>query len=387
MEKKEKILIGNKRNRNDIPSESDIYQEMGTPDISSDKINYFLSQIKPMYETGVNYSFSFSDVKDKPINNVIAICLWGLLPLYEGRVLNFSKKINIETISRSPYFNKVEGVFDFFSNIQCLFYMEPDNYKKLSFLEDGKCGYIFEGKKDYYLLINIKSLKKFKHIEKNDNYCQFWLIKIENKNILDKLELSPKMKMVEEMEKKISDYKRIIDEKERYLENERKAYTDRINKIIKTKDDQFAELKSKHQKEIEEKNEIIEQLKLETKMLKRTRRFVGLESRSESRLFIKDETNVISYEEVEEESKENKDDDKDPSLNQDFSCILCCIRVRNIFFDKCHHCCVCDQCLEKCYHKSNKKTNQKEYFCPICNNDTQKDDQNSFTESKKIFFV
>ena len=43
-------LIGFKRNRSDIPLESIIYEKMNTPDISKDKINYFLSQIKPKYE-------------------------------------------------------------------------------------------------------------------------------------------------------------------------------------------------------------------------------------------------------------------------------------------------------------------------------------------------
>ena len=73
--------------------------------------------------------------------------------------------------------------------------------------------------------------------------------------------------------------------------------------------------------------------------------------------------------------------------NIDLHCILCCINIRNIFFDRCHHCCICDQCLEKCFHKFNKKTKQNEYFCPICNNDTQKDDNSSYTETKKIYKI
>ena len=60
--------------------------------------------------------------------------------------------------------------------------------------------------------------------------------------------------------------------------------------------------------------------------------------------------------------------------------------MRNIFFIRCNHCCICEQCLEKCYHKFNKKTKQDEYFCPICNNETQKDENGSYTEVKKIIF-
>lgn len=379
-------LIGLKRTRNDIPSESDIYEKMNTPDISKDKINYFLSQIKSMYEEGINYSFSFTDIKDKPIEDLIAICLWGYLPLYEGRVLNFSKKINIDSISKWTNLGKVDRIFDFFSNIQCLFYLDPDTNKKLSFFEEGKYGYIFEGKKDYYLLMNIKSLNKFKYIEKNDNYCQFWLIKIDNKTILEKIGLTPKNKMVNEMELKISELKKAIQEKDNYFQSERKDYIDRINKLIRDKEDEIERVKNKYIQELNEKTDIIEKFKSDKiNGVKRAKKFLGLKIVSDS-LFIKDETNIISFEAMEEGSKD-KQEEKDKSIDQDFCCILCCIRARNIFFDKCHHCCICEQCLEKCYHKVNKKTNQKEYFCPICNNETQKDDQNRYTESKKIIYV
>ena len=379
-------LIGLKRERNDIPleSESKIYEKMKTPDISTDKINYFLSQIKPMYEEGINYSFSFPDIIDKPLGNIIAICLWGYMPLYEGRVLSFSKKIPMELIYRWTNYGKVDRTFEFFSNIQCLFYVDLDSYKKLSFFEHGRYGFIFEGKKDYFLLMNIKSLEKFAFIEKNNDYCQFWLIKIDDKQLLDKLGLSPKIQIVNEMEKKISEYKKIIDDSKKYFENERKEYIDRINKIIIDKDNEREDLKEKYNKELDEKNDLIEKYKSEKiNNVKRAKKFLGLQQITAESMFIKDETNVISYEEIEDDNKE----EKDALPNQDFSCILCCIRERNIFFDKCQHCCICEQCLEKCYHKFNKKTQKDEYFCPICNNQTQKDDKNSYTEVKKIFYL
>lgn len=380
-------LIGFKRERNDIPleSESKIYEKMKIPDMTTDKINYFLSQIKSMYDEGINYSFSFPDIQDKPLENIIAICLWGYLPLYEGRVLSFTRKIPMELIYKWTNFGKIDRTFEFFSNIQCLFYLQPEDYKKLSFFEHGKYGFIFEGKKDYFLLINIKSLDKFSYIEKNSDYCQFWMIKIDNKQLLDKLGLPSKIKIVNEMEQKISEFKKIIEEKEKYFEVERKEYIDRINKIIKDKAEEKEALKEKFNKELNEKTDIIEQFKLEkVNSVKRAKKFLGLKIMSNS-FFIKDETNVISYEEIEDENKDKEE--KDNINNQDFSCILCCIRVRNIFFDNCHHCCICEECLEKCYHKFNKKTQKNEYFCPICNNSTQKDDKNSYTETKKIFYA
>ena len=132
-------LLGFKRERNDIPleSESKIYEKMKTPDMSTDKMNYFLSQIKSMYDEGINYSFSFPDIKDKPLENILAICLWGYLPLYEGRILSFSRRIPMELIYKWTNFGNIDRTFEFFSNIQCLFYLDSDAYKKLSFFEHG----------------------------------------------------------------------------------------------------------------------------------------------------------------------------------------------------------------------------------------------------------
>jgi len=387
-------LLGFKRNRNnkdienddDIETDAKIYEKIKTPNMSTDKMNYFLSQIKSQYDEGINYCFSFSDNKNKLSENIIAICLWGYLPLNEGRIISFSKKVDMDLISQIANFGKMEKTFDFFSNIQCLFYIDKDTSKKLSFFEEGKYGFIFEGIKDYYLIINIKSLDKFRFIDKNDEYCEYWVIKVDDKHLLNKLGLKSKDIMVKEMEKEISDYKKIIDQKETYFEEERREYVDRINKLIKDKEKEIEDLKNKYTKEINEKNDLIEKFKSDKmNSVKRVKKFVGLNTFCES-FHIKDETNVISFEEMENEDKDDKED-KDTTVNQDFYCILCCIRVRNIFFERCQHCCICEQCLEKCYHKFNKKSKQDEYFCPICNNETQKDDKSSYTEIKKIFYV
>ena len=354
--------------------------------MSTDKMNYFLSQIKSQYDEGINYSFSFSDNNNKLSENIIAICLWGYLPLNEGRIISFSQKVDMDLISQIANFGKMEKTFEFFSNIQCLFYIDKDTSKKLSFFEEGKYGFIFEGKKDYYLIMNIKSLDKFRFIDKNDEYCEYWVIKIDDKHLLNKLGLKSKDIMVKEMENEISDYKKIIDQKEAYFEEERREYVDRINKLIKDKEKEIEDLKNKYTKEINEKNDLIEKFKSDKmNSVKRVKKFVGLNMFCES-FHIKDETNVISFEEIENEDKDDKED-KDTTVNQDFYCILCCIRVRNIFFERCQHCCICEQCLEKCYHKFNKKSKQDEYFCPICNNETQKDDKSSYTEIKKIFYA
>ena len=372
-------LIGIKRERDN--KESKIYEKIKTPDISTDKINYFLSQIKSEYEEGINYSFSF---QDKLEEDIVAICLWGCTPLYEGRILNFTKQVKIEQIAKWANMGGIDKTFDFFANIQSLFYIDKDTNKKLAFFDEGKYGYIYEGQKDYYLIIHIKSLKKFNYIDKNNEYCQYWLLKITDKHLLKMLDLKHKNPEVNAMEKELSQYNKIIEEKDRYFEGERKEYVDRINKLIKDKEKECLMLKEKYDKDINEKIDLIEKFKLDKmNKMKRAKKFIGLKIISES-LYIKKEeqNNIVSIEEFESEEKED-----DSFSKEDFFCILCCIRRRDIFFDKCHHCCICEQCLEKCYHKFNKKTKQNEYFCPVCNNDTQKDDKDSFTETKKIIFV
>ena len=372
-------LIGIKRERDN--KESKIYEKIKTPDISTDKINYFLSQIKSEYEEGINYSFSF---QDKLEEDIVAICLWGCTPLYEGRILNFTKQVKIEQIAKWANMGGIDKTFDFFANIQSLFYIDKDTNKKLAFFDEGKYGYIYEGLKDYYLIIHIKSLKKFNYIDKNNEYCQYWLLKITDKHLLKMLDLKHKNPEVNAMEKELSQYNKIIEEKDRYFEGERKEYVDRINKLIKDKEKECLMLKEKYDKDINEKIDLIEKFKLDKiNKMKRAKKFIGLKIISESLCIKKEEqNNIVSIEEFENEEKEN-----DSFSKEDFFCILCCIRRRDIFFDKCHHCCICEQCLEKCYHKFNKKTKQNEYFCPVCNNDTQKDDKDSFTETKKIIFV
>lgn len=372
-------LIGIKRERDN--KESKIYEKIKTPDISTDKINYFLSQIKSEYEEGINYSFSF---QDKLEEDIVAICLWGCTPLYEGRILNFTKQVKIEQIAKWANMGGIDKTFDFFANIQSLFYIDKDTNKKLAFFDEGKYGYIYEGQKDYYLIIHIKSLKKFNYIDKNNEYCQYWLLKITDKHLLKMLDLKHKNPEVNAMEKELSQYNKIIEEKDRYFEGERKEYVDRINKLIKDKEKECLMLKEKYDKDINEKIDLIEKFKLDKiNKMKRAKKFIGLKIISESLCIKKEEqNNIVSIEEFENEEKED-----DSFSKEDFFCILCCIRRRDIFFDKCHHCCICEQCLEKCYHKFNKKTKQNEYFCPVCNNDTQKDDKDSFTETKKIIFV
>lgn len=372
-------LIGIKRERDN--KESKIYEKIKTPDISTDKINYFLSQIKSEYEEGINYSFSF---QDKLEEDIVAICLWGCTPLYEGRILNFTKQVKIEQIAKWANMGGIDKTFDFFANIQSLFYIDKDTNKKLAFFDEGKYGYIYEGQKDYYLIIHIKSLKKFNYIDKNNEYCQYWLLKITDKHLLKMLDLKHKNPEVNAMEKELSQYNKIIEEKDRYFEGERKEYVDRINKLIKDKEKECLMLKEKYDKDINEKIDLIEKFKLDKmNKMKRAKKFIGLKIISESLCIKKEEqNNIVSIEEFENEEKEDGSFSK-----EDFFCILCCIRRRDIFFDKCHHCCICEQCLEKCYHKFNKKTKQNEYFCPVCNNDTQKDDKDSFTETKKIIFV
>ena len=372
-------LIGIKRERDN--KESKIYEKIKTPDISTDKINYFLSQIKSEYEEGINYSFSF---QDKLEEDIVAICLWGCTPLYEGRILNFTKQVKIEQIAKWANMGGIDKTFDFFANIQSLFYIDKDTNKKLAFFDEGKYGYIYEGQKDYYLIIHIKSLKKFNYIDKNNEYCQYWLLKITDKYLLKMLDLKHKNPEVNAMEKELSQYNKIIEEKDRYFEGERKEYVDRINKLIKDKEKECLMLKEKYDKDINEKIDLIEKFKLDKmNKMKRAKKFIGLKIISESLCIKKEEqNNIVSIEEFENEEKEDGSFSK-----EDFFCILCCIRRRDIFFDKCHHCCICEQCLEKCYHKFNKKTKQNEYFCPVCNNDTQKDDKDSFTETKKIIFV
>lgn len=315
-------LIGIKRERDN--KESKIYEKIKTPDISTDKINYFLSQIKSEYEEGINYSFSF---QDKLEEDIVAICLWGCTPLYEGRILNFTKQVKIEQIAKWANMGGIDKTFDFFANIQSLFYIDKDTNKKLAFFDEGKYGYIYEGQKDYYLIIHIKSLKKFNYIDKNNEYCQYWLLKITDKHLLKMLDLKHKNPEVNAMEKELSQYNKIIEEKDRYFEGERKEYVDRINKLIKDKEKECLMLKEKYDKDINEKIDLIEKFKLDKiNKMKRAKKFIGLKIISESLCIKKEEqNNIVSIEEFENEEKEDGSFSK-----EDFFCILCCIDRKSV---------------------------------------------------------
>ena len=82
-------------------------------------------------------------------------------------------------------------------------------------------------------------MKKFNYIDKNNEYCQYWLLKITDKHLLKMLDLKHKNPEVNAMEKELSQYNKIIEEKDRYFEGERKEYVDRINKLIKDKEKEF----------------------------------------------------------------------------------------------------------------------------------------------------
>lgn len=377
-------LIGKKRARN--KNEELIYTKINTPDILESPINYFLSQIIKEYDEGISYYFSFEGYTN---DDIIVSCIWGNLPVYEGAIANFTQRVKIDDIASYINYGKLERIFDFFSNIQCLINVDNDTFKKLSFFENGKYGFIFKGKKDYFLLMNIKSLDKFEYIDKNNDYCQFWLIKIDDYKILQILNLKSTNKQIRELSNKIEEFKNIIEEKNKYFQIERQEYIDRIKKILKDKDKELQNIEEKYQKEVGEKENIIEQFKNENKnRVKRVRKFIGLKTYKEC-FSLLEENNVISFEELshkDDQSEYDNDNSNYDNEERQYICILCAIRPRNVYFEKCGHCCICEKCLEKCLHKYNKKENIDEYFCPLCNTRTKKDDT-LFSGIRKIFFA
>ena len=374
-------ILGKKREREN--KEEVIYAKINTPDMLESPINYFLSQIIKEYEEGILYYFSF----DGYVDDIIVSCIWGNLPIYEGAIANFSKKVNIDDIASYVNYGKLERVFDFFSNIECLINVDADMYRKLSFFDNGKYGFIYKGKKDYYLLMDIKSLDKFEFIDKNNDYCQFWLLKIDDHKILELLQLQSIDKNIAELTKKIGEFKKIIEDKNSYFQNERQDYIDRIKKLMKKNEQELASIEEKYKKELIEKEQIIEQFKNDNKnRIRRVKKFMGLKTYKECFSII-EESNVYSYEEL--SIKENNDNGEEESKNneQDNICILCFIRPRNIFFEKCGHCCICEECLTNGLHKYNKKKKMDEYFCPLCNSYTKKDDLSCYSPIRKIFYV
>ena len=371
-------LTGKKRNRSS--NEELIYNKLNTPDIIESPINFILSQIIKEYDEGISYSFSFDGYPD---NDIIVSCIWGFFPLYEGAIVNFSKKVEIEEIANYVNFGKINRVFDFFSNIQCLINVDNDTMKKLSFFENGKYGFIYKGLKDYFLLMNIKSLDKFDFIDKNNDYCQFWLIKIDDYKFLQTLELNSTNQQVLELTEKVQKFKNIIEEKNSDFEKERMEYIDRIKKLMKEKNLETENIEEKYKNEKKEKEELIERFKNENKnRFRHQRKFLGLKTYKECFSII-EEDNVVSFEEL---SNQKEESEKESEKLEEYICILCAIRPRNIFFDKCGHCCVCEDCLEKCLHKFNKKKKINEYFCPICNNYTKKDENNNYSGIRKVFY-
>lgn len=375
-------MIGKKRNRQN--DEELIYAKINTPDMLENPINYFLSQIIKEYEEGIPYYFSF----DGYIEDVIVSCIWGKLPVYEGAIAYFSQKVSIDDIASYVNFGKLERVFDFFSNIECLINVDIDMYRKLSFFENGKYGFIYKGKKDYYLLLDIKSLDKFEYIDKNNDYCQFWLLKIDDHKILEILKLTSTNKTIAELTNKINEFKKILEEKNSYFQIERQEYIDRIKKLMKSKDSELASIEEKYKKEVEEKEQVIEQFKNENKnRIRRVKKFMGLKTYKECFSII-EENNVVSYEELSiQDNNENNEGEGSKNIDQENICILCFIRPRNIFFEKCGHCCICEECLSNGLHKYNKKKKVDEYFCPLCNSFTKKDDISCYSSIRKIFFA
>ena len=372
-------ILGKKRNRQN--NEDAMYAKINTPDIIESPINYFLSQIIKEYEEGIPYYFLFDGYAD----DIIVSCIWGNMPVYEGAVANFTIKVNIDDIASYVNYGKLERVFDFFSNIECLINVDSDMYRKLSFFENGKYGFIYKGKKDYYLLMDIKSLDKFEFIDKNNDYCQFWLLKIDDHKILELLKLQSIDKNIAELTAKIDEFKRIIEERNSYFQNERKDYVDRIRKLVKKNDQDLASLEEKYKKELTEKEKIIEEFKNDNKnRIRRVKKFMGLKTYKDCFSIIQ-ESNVISYEEL--SIKDNHDGEESKINEQDNICILCFIRPRDIFFEKCGHCCICEECLSNGLHKFNKKKKRDEYFCPLCNSYTKKDDINCYSSVRKIIYA
>ena len=162
-------MIGQKRNREE--REKEVYQKLNVPYKEEEEylMSYILSQIQYEYTDPIQYYFSFGDISE----DITVFCLWGNMPLFDGIILSFSQKIEMNEISNWVNFGRKRGVFDFFSNIQCLLNVDTETLRKMTFFENGKYGFICKGKKDYFLLMNIKSLDKFDYIDTYSNYCGY----------------------------------------------------------------------------------------------------------------------------------------------------------------------------------------------------------------------
>ena len=365
-------MIGQKRNREE--REKEVYQKLNVPYKEEEEylMSYILSQIQYEYTDPIQYYFSFGDISE----DITVFCLWGNMPLFDGIILSFSQKIEMNEISNWVNFGRKRGVFDFFSNIQCLLNVDTETLRKMIFFENGKYGFICKGKKDYFLLMNIKSLDKFDYIDTYSNYCQFWLIKLDDKNLLDILKLKPFNETVIKLSEQIEEFKNIIQQKDIILQKQISEYNDRVKLIIKQKNEDFKELLQQIAQLSKEKNELSEKFEKKNKILK-PKYFLGLKIYKDFFSII-EENNVISVEEMvsdeEESSESNKKDDNT-------ICLVCFKNQRNILFESCGHCCICSICLQQFEHKLNKKTNKMEYYCPICNLETKRER----TSTREIF--
>jgi len=374
-------MIGKKRNR-DFPDEEDLYRNINIPFLDTDPFDYILAQINSQYDKCIQYYLLFNDYGEK----VLASCLWGHLPLYDGIIAKSVKRVEIDPIASWTNFGKDKRIFDMFSNLQCLLNVDKDEYKKLSFFEKGKYGFIFEGKKDYFLLIDTKSLDKFNSIDndKDNDYCQLWVIKIDSLTLLDLLKLVPKDKSIARLNSTIDELKKSVQERDISFQKERKEYNDRINKMIKEYDKNLKNLEEEIEKLKKEKEEIIENYRQEQQnRKKRVKKFKELD---ETKISLSYESNIVPY-----YGNENVNDNKveDLDIRDNVLCIICSKRYKNILFEKCGHCCICEECVDMCIIKRNKKTKKPIYFCPMCNSETGKedDDEESMNNPRKIFFM
>ena len=373
-------MIGKKRKRDE--QEKLIYKKLCIPYKEEEEnfISYILSQIKFEYSEAIHYYFKFGDIAD----DVTAFCLWGNIPLYDGIIASFTERIEISDIASWANFGKKQRIFDFFTNIQCLLNVDNDNLKKLSVFENGKYGFICKGKKDYFLLMNIKSLNKFDYITINNEYCQFWLIKIDKKDLLDILKLKTKNETALKLSAKIKELKSIIKEKDLIIKNQINEYNERIDKIVKQQNENYEKLKEDKEKISKENNVLIEKIRNINKNKNvRIRKFLGLKIYEDINFEYVVNYKVIDIEEFENDIDENESSEDKSENNEDLNCIICFKRKRNIFFEKCGHCCICEECLQKTEHKINKRTQKIVYFCPICNNETK---TGEYSTARNIYF-
>ena len=377
-------VIGKKRYRDE--QEKLIYQKLCIPykDEEENIISYILSQIKYEYTEAIQYYFKFGDIAD----DITASCLWGNIPLYDGVIASFTQKIKIIEIANWVNFGKKNRIFDFFTNIQCLLNVDNDNLRKLSVFENGEYGFIFKGKRDYFLLMNIKSLDKFDYITINNDYCQFWLIKIYDKDLLDILELKPMNEAAVNLSKKINEYKLSLKEKDSIFQKQIYEYNERTEKIVKQLNENYEKLKEDYEKISKENNELIEKIRNINKNKSiRVKKFLGLKIYEEENFEFIVDNKVIDIEEFANENDYDNNEDKSSENkhenNDDYICLICFERKRNILFEKCGHCCICEQCLQRIKHKMNKTFKKLEYFCPICNNENKK---YGYSTIRKIYF-